>query len=135
MQSPIPSPDGNVRAPEPVTSNVVRGDWKSTPIVIRGWAYPLTWLYIGLFVLAFIAGLMSKDSASEKIGGLVIISLILAVFIWLNRALRLGTSAAWTVQLVASVVGLLAFPLGTLIHGYILSQWFKPETKAWFGRN
>ncbi|MBV9867085.1 MAG: hypothetical protein JO316_17155 [Abitibacteriaceae bacterium] len=70
------------------------------------------------------------------VGGIVMAffyGLLLAVDIWLNRALKQGTPAAWTVQIVLSALGLCGFPIGTLIHGYILSQWFSPETKAWFG--
>ena len=49
------------------------------------------------------------------------------------RDRRRGVPAAWNVQAVVSVLGLLAFPLGTLLHLLILLKWFRPETKSWFG--
>lgn len=83
-----------------------------------------------------VAGFSDEDSnTGEKIGGLIVVALIFAMFAWLNRALKNGKPAAWTAQIVVSVFGLLGFPLGTAVHAYILSQWFKPETKAWFGKN
>jgi len=43
-----------------------------------------------------------------------------ALYGWLIGALRRGVPAAWNVQAVVSVLGLLAFPLGTLLHLLIL---------------
>ncbi len=131
---PIASPDGNV-APLPPASTV-RGDWKSAPKIVRGWAYPLTWL--GIIILPFIlAGSLLSGNASgaARVGVAVLYGILLGGDIWLNRALRTGNRAAWTGQIVLSCFGLLGFPLGTAIHAYILSQWFKPETKAWFGQS
>ena len=85
----------------------------------------------------------------EGIVFLVFLVTFLAVNSWLNRGLLSGKAAAWVTQLVLST---LAFALSLLnitsprfnpilpiiiiaIHGFILSQWFKPETKAWFGKS
>ena len=57
----------------------------------------------------------------------------LAVSIWLYAGISKGIRSAWTVQIVYSAFGLMGFPLGTLINGYLLSQWFRDDTKAWFG--
>lgn len=135
-QPPIPSPDGNLPPVAPVVSN---GDWQSAPPIVRGWAYPLTWLAIVVFPILILVSLMGGDKDLSSPGERIILAAIYALFfggaIWLNRALKKGAPAAWIVQIIFSALGLLGFPLGTIIHGYILSQWFKPETKAWFGQS
>jgi len=129
---PIPTPDGQIQTMP--ASTAARGDWQAAPKIIKGWAYPLTWLAIVLFALFIVVALVSRDiPVTGKLGLALLYAVFLAISIWLNRALKKGVQAAWTVQIIVSVLGLLGFPLGTLIHGYILSQWFKPETKAWFG--
>ena len=133
---PLPTPDGNVFPPDPVVVNNVRNDWKIAPLVVRGWDYIVTWLALIILPFVMVAGFSDEDSnTGEKIGGLIFVALIFAMFVWLNRALKNGKPAAWTAQIVVSVFGLLGFPLGTAVHAYILSQWFKPETKAWFGKS
>ena len=130
-QPPIPDPFQQQPVPQ-----LASRDWKSAPPIVKGWAYPLTWLGIiilPLIIIAAIAGVGDNQSTFERIAAAGLYSVLLAVDIWLNRALKKGTSAAWTVQMIISILGLCGFPVGTLIHGYILSQWFKPETKAWFG--
>ncbi|HEX8551783.1 MAG TPA: hypothetical protein VF681_09535 [Abditibacteriaceae bacterium] len=109
------------------------GDWQSAPIVIRGWAYTLSILGMIVVALVGIAGLTQNEPIAEKIGGLLFVGLLFGTFFWQRKAIRRGAANAWVVQIILSALGLLAFPLGTLIHGYILSQWFKPEVKAWFG--
>jgi hypothetical protein len=95
-------------------------------------------LAIVVFPILVLVSLMGGDSDASSPAERVILAAIYALFfggaIWLNRALKKGAPAAWVVQIIWSALGLLGFPLGTLIHGYILSQWFKPETKAWFGK-
>jgi hypothetical protein len=120
------------RQPLPVTA---QREWRNAPPIVKGWAYPLTWLAIVVFPILIAVVLVNGDLEAAGrlfLGGLY--SCLFVLSIWLNRALKRGLSAAWVVQLVMSVLGLLGFPIGTLIHGYILSQWFKPETKAWFGQ-
>ena len=56
-----------------------------------------------------------------------------ALYIWLLVGLKRRYLAAWRVQAALAVLALLAFPLGTILHALILTRWFKPETKAWFG--
>src|SRR5437867_11488884 len=105
-------------------------DWRNAPKVVKGWAYQLTWLGILLAVLGIVIVPTSERlSAAEKLFGVLFYVALLALNIWLNRAMKKGTPAAWMAQFILSVLGLLAFPLGTLINGYILSQWFKPESR------
>lgn len=136
---PIPTPDGRDYSP-PVST--VRGDWASAPKIVKGWAYPLTWL--GIIVLPFVMAALFFADSNSRLGAesglerILLLGFYIVLFgfdIWLNRALKAGAPAAWPAQIAASCLGLLGFPLGTLIHGYVLSQWFKPETKAWFGRS
>jgi hypothetical protein len=129
---PIPSPfEPLPEAGEPVA----RTEWKDAPKVVRGWAYPLTWLSIALLPLVILAVMLNSDSGNlaERIGQAVLYFLLWAVAIWQNGALKRAAPSAWITQIILSVLGLLGFPLGTIINGYILSQWFQPETKAWFG--
>ncbi|HEX8236489.1 MAG TPA: hypothetical protein VF600_11070 [Abditibacteriaceae bacterium] len=130
---PIPTPDGSY-VPAPALSS--GGDWKAAPKIVKNWAYQLTWLAIVLLPIVVIAAVFTSPMPAGEAAGLILFySVLWAVNIWLNRSLKKGAPAAWVTQIVISVLGLLAFPIGTLIHGYVLSQWFKPETKAWFGRS
>lgn len=133
---PIPAPDGHVWPRQPVTLPAVqRGDWQNAPKIVKGWAYPLTWLaMIGLAVFLIVC-VCNEMPAANKIAGVLFLVALMALVLWLNNALRKGVPVAWTVQIILSIIGLASFPLGTLIHGYILSQWFTPENKAWFGRS
>ena len=132
-RAPIPAP-----TPEPgfaATPVRVSEDWKDAPVVVKGWAYVLTWLAIIVLPLVIVATFfMEGQDSAEKVPLALFYLALWGVEIWLNRALKKGMQAGWIVQIIISVLGLLAFPLGTLIHAYILSQWFKPETKAWFGQ-
>src|ERR1043165_8488816 len=108
-------------------------DWQSAPKIVKGWSYQLSWLAIVVAVLGIVlVPLGGQLSPAERLGGVIFYAVLLALYVWLNRALKNGVPAAWTAQMILSILGLIAFPLGTLIHGYILSQWFKPENRAWF---
>ncbi len=124
------------------------------PFAILGAAagayYLLLWLGIVIVPLAILgmSDLGSQVDAIAVLTALIFVFLI-CTYVWLNRNFKKGTSAAWIVQLFVSgsiilnsligyassgsisFVGTIAFA----IHTYILSQWFKPETKAWFGRS
>jgi hypothetical protein len=129
---PIPTPDGHVQ-PAPAAAPT-RVDWQNAPPVVKGWAYTLSWLsIIGCAIFLLVTWFGEDVEVVEKIVMSVLYGGFFALSIWLNRGLRHGKRAAWTVQLVLSCLGLLGFPLGTMINGYILSHWSKPETKAWFG--
>ena len=43
-----------------------------------------------------------------------------------------GWRSGWTLQLIVSLLNLLNFPFGTIVHGAILCLWFRPEVKQWF---
>jgi len=146
---PIPTPDGNFPQAQPQNTTMTHDDWKTAPSIVRGWAYPLTWLGIVILPLAMIgAGILIKTAGTT---GILLMAFFLALFIadvWLNRSFKKGVPAAWIVQIVLSGISVLSLPINLLsrggnpiggmigfaIHAYILSQWFKPETKAWFGR-
>lgn len=137
-QPPIPDPFQQQPVPQ-----LASREWKNAPPIVKGWAYPLTWLaIIGLSIFLLITWIGGNETRSDPVGdGIVkIITSAIYVFfivfnIWLNGALKKVTSAAWTLQIINSALGLCGFPIGTLIHAYVLSQWFKPEVKAWFGVN
>jgi len=131
---PIPEPIGQPHAVAVVSQNL---EWKDAPPIVKGWAYPLTWLSIiimPLLILMSIIGVEPDEGVIEKIVTAGFLSLMWGIAIWHNRALKKGLSYAWGTQIVLSVLGLFGFPLGTLINIYILSQWGKPETKRWFGK-
>ena len=133
---PIPTPDGNLSPVQRPDLVINRSDWKSAPPIVRGWAYPLTWLNIVATPVIMLASFADGNSVSaEKISLSVFLGLLFIFVVWLNRVLKKGAPAAWNGQIVLSIIGLFGFPVGTLINVYILSQWFKPETKAWFGRS
>ena len=132
---PIPSPD---QLPSDFTPTSIQREWKDAPKIVTGWAYPLTWLSIvvlPLIIAAIFLGMMEKESPAERAGMAIFYAVLWGVAIWHNRALKRGASYAWPVQIILSILGLCGFPVGTFINIYILSQWFKPETKAWFGQN
>ncbi len=147
---PIPTPDGNLPPLQPRDMTMNRSDWKTAPSIVRGWAYPLTWL--GIVILPFaILGTMALISRAGAMA-ILLLSFFVALFaadIWLNRNFKKGTPAAWTLQIVLSSLSIIGLPIslltrggnpiggvvGFLIHAYLLSQWFKPETKAWFGKS
>lgn len=75
----------------------------------------------------------TADNQAGAVFGILVYVCFGALNLWLARGHKRGNPAAWSVQRFVSVLCLLGFPLGTLIHALLLSKWFKPETKAWFG--
>jgi hypothetical protein len=125
-----------IPAPEPLQQTLTAGggDWQSAPPIVRSWAYTLAFLGMigGGFVM--VAGaFMPNDRIGGLVGGILIGAILFAVSFWQRKAIRRGDRNAWTVQIILSALGLTSFPIGTLIHGYVLMNWFKPEVKAWFG--
>ena len=139
-QPPIPSPFEPPQANNNSSDHVFENkDWNNAPKIVRQWAYPLTWLAIIITPLALLALFIGEESANYaleiKLVGAFLYLLGWIISIWHNRALKRGQPLAWNAQIVSSTFGLCGFPLGTFISIYVLSQWFKPETKAWFGQN
>lgn len=136
---PIASPDGRV-APPPIpnaANSVVRGDYKTAPPIVKS-ARALALLTIIVGALFLVGALMIIDSTgSIEASARPLLLSILCVGMggWLSFGHRQGQSVAWTGQVVLSAIGLTGFPIGTLIHGYLLSKWFAPEVKAWYGRD
>ena len=69
----------------------------------------------------------------------VIFGIILAVclfsiwfHIWLGLGLLAGKKSCWYMQVVLSVIGLLAFPIGTVLNGIILFLFFRPNIREYF---
>lgn len=55
---PIPTPDGNF-SPVPRPETIMdRSDWKTAPVIVKGWAYPLTWLLMVICGVGILGGLM-----------------------------------------------------------------------------
>ena len=129
-QPPIPSPV------EPPASTITPTQepriWKEAPQIVKS-VRLLTMLAIALLPLVAVGTFLMDGDAVEKAITAVIFGVFWLIAIYMLFALKAGTRAAWTVQLVLSILGLLSFPIGTIIHGYILFHWIKPETKAWFG--
>lgn len=68
--------------------------------------------------------LMSPDGGGESVavtlGVVLMLVLLVALWYWIGKGLRQLDIKVRTVAIVLSALGLLGFPLGTLIHGYIL---------------
>lgn len=93
-----------------------------------GALYLLTAVLSGLGLVAMVAVLLfslgSPDRGGEPVavtlGFVLLLVLIVALQFWLGKGLRKLDIKVRTVAIVLSAIGLLGFPLGTLIHGYIL---------------
>lgn len=112
--------------------------WNAAPQIVKGARFVNIFSFMLLFLITL--AVLSVALGDVQAGDLPMILTIstlcvvlTGVFFWLAIALRNASKAAWTAQIVVSSIGLLLFPPGTIIHGYILSKWFQPETKAWFG--
>jgi hypothetical protein len=112
--------------------------WSNAPSGVRS-ARALAWLatiITGFMLIFAVCMLVSGELLKMGIAGVLVFGLYSVFFpfyVWLLVGLKRGTPAAYWVQLVIAVIGLVGFPIGTLIYAYILYLWFKPETKAWFG--
>ena len=111
--------------------------WSNAPGGVRD-ARALAWLgafFSGLLLLVAIVMLATNGFPRDSDGavGFLFFALFFPFYVWLLSGLKRGVKAAYYVQMVISIIGVLGFPIGTLINGYILFKWFKPETKAWFG--
>lgn len=110
--------------------------WKNAPSGVRD-ARTLAWLGVigsGLCLFILIAAFLNTGFA-VALGSPVIWveALLFPFYVWLLGALKRGATSAYYIQMVVSILGLMGFPLGTLISLYVLFKWFKPETRAWFG--
>jgi hypothetical protein len=91
----------------------------------------LTILYYALWVLV---GASTWTVPSREGVYLVAFFGSLIVFqLWMLRGLRQGHKACYYIQWILSTIGLLAFPVGTIISAIVLMKWKRPETRAWFG--
>ena len=55
---PIPTPDGNF-SPFKSETMMNRNDWKTAPVIVKGWSYPLMWLLMVLLGVGVLAGLVA----------------------------------------------------------------------------
>ena len=111
--------------------------WTNAPSGVRS-ARALAWLgafFSGILSIVFVVLLFSGGvkGANFSIINMAVYSIFFPFYIWLLFGLKRGDKTAYYGQMVISIIGLIGFPIGTLISAYILYQWFRPETKAWFG--
>lgn len=110
--------------------------WSNAPSGVRD-ARALAWLgmiFSGLLLPVAIWLLASaRDLVLPSFLTVFVPALYFPIYIWLLSGLKRGVKAAYYVQLVIAIIGLLSLPIGTLVNGYILFKWFRPETRAWFG--
>lgn len=126
---PIPLPEALPAAPVPASSG-----WEGAPGVVRlaySWAFYSMW--IGLLIGGL--GLKIDKPMPERLGFALLCVVLFFVFAWQRRALKRDARHGWWIQIPVSAAWLLWFPLGTVAHGYILSQWFTPNVKAWFDQD
>lgn len=66
-------------------------------------------------------------------GTALIFGLAFALFyLFVGLGLLKGRKLAWYFQVALSAIGLLGFPLGTILNGLILVFFFLPNTRAYF---
>lgn len=64
---------------------------------------------------------------------MLVVCLILAVlFLLLGMGLLKGSKVSWYIQIALSILGLLAFPFGTIVNGVILFFFFKREIRDYY---
>jgi len=138
---PIPAPKAFIST---TSVAAARPDWSHAPSVVRNWAYPLASLVKIIFLLIvlirlFYSVMLAPTALRHPVFALSVAILCFFIYITvlfdrLQTMFKKGDPTAWNAQIVLCVLGVLVFPIGTLAYGYILSQWFSPETKEWFGR-
>jgi hypothetical protein len=128
---PIPLPEALVPGPAPREALQC---WEAAPLVVRSWAY--TWSFLAMWISAFLGALLwlGAESFATKSWRTLLCLLIFVISHLQRKGLKNGGKIAWKTQIVLSLLGLIWFPIGTVIHGYILSQWFRREVRAWFGQ-
>lgn len=90
-----------------------------------------------LGVLNALAGRIQEVNVALSVN--VVLGFVLAVtlavglfYIWLGVGLLKGKGAAWYLQVAASLIGLLFFPIGTVVNGVILAFFFTPAVRSYF---
>lgn len=134
------------RAPLPATRTAAHTgraarSLSDAPVVVRVvrvlWLLPL--VVTGSVVLAIVVWpLWAGTSSGVQDPALLIVWFSIMGGTWLvslllSAAIGRGHLAAWYVELVLLILGLVAFPVGTVLSGLILFFWLKPETRGWFG--
>lgn len=132
LPPPIPKPDGSISKNDLIQTS---GDWQCAPKLVRIWAYYLAVISIALLAAMLIGAALTTNDLKFYDRSIVLgfFVLPLSINIWLAISLRNGGKTAWVLQVIVSFTGLITFPIGTILHAYILSRWFRPETKSWFG--
>lgn len=77
-------------------------------------------IMLGVVVFSFVGGDGAAETLGFTIGFALLYGLIGALSFWLGKGLRQLDIRVRTVAIVLSAIGLLGFPVGTLIHGYII---------------
>lgn len=95
---------------------------------------------IVIICLVLVFGLLAvsggHNSGGDVFGGIAVMivygfSLVVLIAAYILAGRR--TTAGYYIVLVLSIIGILAFPIGTIISVYILTKWFNPDLKAWYG--
>ncbi|MCA1595463.1 MAG: hypothetical protein LC772_03435, partial [Chloroflexi bacterium] len=108
------------------------------PIIssVRFW-YMFQIILTGLAVAFGLYAVTQAPAAGAQpfVGSVMVVYYAIALAILIAAYILAGkrTSAGYYTVLVLSFLGLLALPLGTIVSIYILTKWFKPELKAWYG--
>jgi membrane protein insertase Oxa1/YidC/SpoIIIJ len=137
--APIPVLGQNYRHPDTVDPPRM---WKNAPDAVRS-AYTLSLLGMvlyGLFTILSVNGAIA-DAARFDLVALPVPTILMPFLFgtltflnfYLMRGHRKADKNVWRFQIGVSLVCLLMFPLGTLLHALVLVGWFRPETKAWYG--
>jgi len=94
----------------------------------------LAMLLTGIGIAMFMSGYYENPRKNaDMISLIAVYSMVFALQMAMFRGLGHRKKLAWQAQILISGFGVLGFPIGTLIHGFVLSKWFKPEVKDWFG--
>lgn len=92
-------------------------------------------------LLADAAGALSAQAAAlTTVGGYAVLFTLLcltmtmaACFVFVGIGLLRGSRIAWYLQIVFSVIGLLGFPVHTILNACLLVLLFRPATREYFG--
>lgn len=86
-----------------------------------------------MLLTSLVAGLTGAVTGPNPLGWFVVLAL-LGYSPWAYRALGRGEpSFVWTIELTLFALGLIGFPIGTVVCGLLIYFWTRSETREWFG--
>ncbi|MDQ2730266.1 MAG: hypothetical protein M3Y56_01290 [Armatimonadota bacterium] len=116
------------------------GNWAGEtgvqPPVVRG---ARAWFMVqavlsALMIVPFAVISATPDSFNNPAPMVFALIITLIASVTTIRLIDRRAKSAWTWSLALAAFSLTSFPIGMAVGAYILSSWFKPETKAWFGK-